>query len=97
VVTCQRELLPETEETLSSPETTLVLFDEAEPRLPCAIRFAEAGQESARLSLQSYGVTVYLEYPPASERTTGPIQLWDFRNASLNETLDRLLVPANGR
>lgn len=96
-VTCQRELLPETEEELAAPETTLVLFDEAEPHQPCAIRFAEAGQTAARLSLQSYGVTVFLDYPPAAEWTSGPIQLWDFRNASLNETLDRLLVPAGGR
>lgn len=93
VVTSQRELLPEVDAELAPAETTLVLFDEAEPNLPCAIRFAEAGQAKAQLSLESYGVTVHLEYAPAARLETGPILLWDFRNVSLNETLDRLLRP----
>jgi len=92
VVTSQRELQPEIETELAPAETTLVLFDEAEPHLPCAIRFAGAGQAKAQLSLESYGVTVHLEYAPVVKLGTGPILLWDFRNVSLNETLDRLLA-----
>jgi hypothetical protein len=91
VVTAKRELHPEAEYELQPEETTLVLFDEAEPQLPCAIRFAESGHKKATLALQSYGVTVHLDYAPGKALVSGPIHLWDFRNQSLNQVMDRLL------
>jgi len=91
VVTIKRELLPEADYELQPEETTLVLFDQAEPQLPCAIRFAESGHKKATLALQAYGVTVHLDYAPAKILATDPILLWDFRNQSLNQVMDRLL------
>jgi hypothetical protein len=92
VVTAKRELRPDQTYDLLPEETTLVLFDEAEPQLPCAIRFAEAKAQKTRLELGSYGVTIHLDYAPAKTLAAGPVQLWDFRDVSLNDVMDRLLA-----
>ena len=90
VLTELRELHPAADYELPAEETTLVLFDEAEPHLPCAIGFAESGSARAALALQEYGVTVHLHYGAARKLATGRILLWDFRNQSVNLVMDSL-------
>ena len=91
VITRVRELRPPLECSLGKEEGTVVLFDEAEPHLPCAIRWEESGCAGANLVLHEYGVTINLDFAVAESFQGGRILLWDFRGRSLNAVLDRLL------
>ncbi len=87
-----RTLRPAKDYPLKPDETGVVLWDEAEPRSPCAAEFANAGAASADLSLQSYGVTLWLHFAPATAFRTGPIRIWDVRDGSLNRIMQRVFT-----
>jgi len=90
--THRRELRPAKDYPLGTDETAVVLWDEAEPRTPCAAEFANAGAKSAHLDLQTYGVTLWLHFAPAAAFRTGPIHLWDVSDGSLNTLMQKVFA-----
>ncbi|NOY81409.1 MAG: hypothetical protein GXP31_10450 [Kiritimatiellaeota bacterium] len=90
--THRRELRPTADYRLEADETAVVLWDEAEPRSPCAAEFANAGAASAHLNLQTYGVTLWLRFSPTAVCRTGPIHIWDVNDGSLNDLMQNVFT-----
>ncbi len=90
--THRRELRPAKDYPLEADETAVVLWDEAEPRSPCAAEFADAGAKSAHLALETYGVTLWLHFPAATAFRTGPVRIWDVSDESLNSLMQHVFT-----